>query len=120
MIRVYPDCIKRMQVERHVRRSLEIAVETTPELTLEEQPFVNQRDPARRLGPDGKPAVSRRAPLWADVPDEKWNDWRWQLSNRVNDLDEIEQILNLTEEERDGLSAHRTSSASTSRRTSSR
>jgi len=68
-------------------------------------PFVNQRDPARRVGPDGKPAVSRRAPMWQDVPDEKWNDWRWQLSNRVNDLEEIEQILELTDEEREGLSA---------------
>src|SRR4051812_46767590 len=85
--------------------ALEIAVETRPEASLGEQPFFNQRDPARRLGPDGKPAVSRRAPMWADVPDDKWNDWRWQLSNRVNDLAEIEQILNLTEEERDGLSA---------------
>jgi len=70
-----------------------------------EPAFVNRRDPARRLGPDGKPAVSRRAPTWADVPDEKWNDWRWQLSHRVNDLAEIEQILNLTDEERAGLSA---------------
>ena len=71
----------------------------------EEVPFINQRDPARRLGPDGRPAVSRRAPMWADVPDEKWNDWRWQLSNRVNELAEIEQVLDLTDEEREGLSA---------------
>ena len=55
-----------------------------------ETPFVNRRDPAKALGPDGRPAVSRRAPIFEDVPDEKWNDWRWQLSNRVNDLDEIE------------------------------
>ena len=68
-------------------------------------PFVNRRDPARVLGPDGLPARSRRAPKWADVPDEKWDDWRWQLSNRVNDLDEIAEILELTEDERDGLSA---------------
>src|SRR5262245_52058090 len=81
---------------QHEPRSLTAADET---------PFVNQRDPARKLGPDGKPAVSRRAPLWADVPDEKWNDWRWQLSNRVNELAEIEQILELTDEEREGLSA---------------
>jgi lysine 2,3-aminomutase len=60
----------------------------------DEAPFVNRRDPARALGPDGKPAVSRRAPMWADVPDERWNDWRWQLSNRV---------LNLTDDERAGL-----------------
>src|SRR6187549_983635 len=71
----------------------------------EAAPFVNHRDPARRLGPDGLPAVSCRAPKWQDVPDEKWNDWRWQLSNRVNDLEEIEQVLNLTDEERAGLSA---------------
>ncbi|MFL5715034.1 MAG: KamA family radical SAM protein, partial [Chloroflexota bacterium] len=61
-------------------------------------------DPARALGPDGRPAVSRRAPLWEDVPDAQWNDWRWQLSHRVNDLAEIEQILDLTPEERAGLS----------------
>jgi lysine 2,3-aminomutase len=77
-----------------------------PEAPIEvEVPFVNRRDPARALGPDGRPAVSRRAPLWADVPDEKWNDWRWQLSHRVNELSEIEQVLNLTDDEREGLSA---------------
>ena len=43
--------------------------------------------------------------MWEDVPDEKWNDWKWQLSNRVNELAEIEQILELTDEEREGLSA---------------
>ncbi len=68
-------------------------------------PFVNQRDPARALGADGRPAVSRRAALWADVPDEKWDEWRWQLSNRVNELHEVERILELTDDERDGLSA---------------
>ena len=68
-------------------------------------PFVNRADPAQVLGPDGRPAVSRRASLWADIPDEQWNDWRWQLSHRVNDLEEIEGILNLTDEERAGLSA---------------
>ena len=70
-----------------------------------EAPFVNRRDPALALGRDGRPAVSRRAPKWADVPDEKWDDWRWQLSNRVNELHEIEEVLNLTDEEREGLSA---------------
>jgi lysine 2,3-aminomutase len=68
-------------------------------------PFVNRRDPSRAVGPDGLPAVSRRAARWLDVPDEQWNDWRWQLSHRVNDLEEVGQILELTDEERDGLSA---------------
>src|SRR4029453_16902334 len=49
--------------------------------------------------------ASPRAPIWADVPDEKWNDWRWQLSHRVNDLEEIEGVLNLTDEEGAGRGA---------------
>ena len=71
----------------------------------DEKPFVNLRDPAQALGPDGKPAVSRRAAIWADVPDERWNDWRWQMSNRVNTVEEIGSVLNLTDDERAGLSS---------------
>ena len=33
-----------------------------------EAPFVNLADPARALGPDGRPAVSRRAPIWDGRP----------------------------------------------------
>ena len=31
-------------------------------------------------------ALETRMRVWGDVPDEKWNDWRWQLSNRLNSL----------------------------------
>jgi len=67
--------------------------------------WVNPRDPARVLGADGKPARSRRAALYADVPDEQWDDWRWQLSNRVNDLATFARLLDLSGEEREGLGA---------------
>jgi len=74
-------------------------------LADEAMPWRNPRDPAQTLGVDGRPARSRRAPIWADVPDEKWDDWRWQLSNRINSLEEVAAVLNLTDEERAGLSA---------------
>ncbi len=32
---------------------------------------------------------SPRAPLWQAVPDEQWDDWRWQLSHRLNTAEEI-------------------------------
>lgn len=47
--------------------------------------------------------TSKRAPVFNDVPDEKWNDWRWQLSHRLNSLDEIEKVIPLTESERKAL-----------------
>lgn len=36
---------------------------------------------------------------WQDVPLEKWQDWRWQLSHRLNNLDELKALINLTPEE---------------------
>ena len=39
------------------------------------------------------------------MPDEKWNEWRWQLSNRLNSLEDLAPVFELTDEERDGLSA---------------
>jgi len=47
--------------------------------------------------------VFTRAPFWADVPDEEWMNWRWQMSNRLNDVDELAKVINLTEGERKAL-----------------
>jgi lysine 2,3-aminomutase len=49
------------------------------------------------------PFVSKRAKIYADVPNEKWNDWRWQLSHRLNTADDIDKVLQLTESERKAL-----------------
>lgn len=73
--------------------------------TNERDTWINPRDPARALGPDGQPARSRRAPYYDDVSDEQWDSWRWQLSNRVNDLETFSRILELSDEEREGLGA---------------
>ncbi|NTW09356.1 MAG: lysine 2,3-aminomutase [Anaerolineaceae bacterium] len=50
------------------------------------------------------PFTSKRAPIYADIPEEKWNDWRWQMSHRLNSLEDFEKVLNLTESERKALS----------------
>ena len=48
---------------------------------------------------------SKRALYYGDIPDEKWNNWRWQLSNRLNSVEDFENIFPLTESERKALSA---------------
>ena len=48
--------------------------------------------------------VHTRAPYWQDVPDEQWMDWRWQMSHRLNSVDELAKVINLTESERKALS----------------
>ncbi len=49
---------------------------------------------------------SRRASVWAAIPDAQWEDWRWQLSHRLNTLDELSQIIHLTPEEVEGCRSH--------------
>ncbi len=48
---------------------------------------------------------SRRAAAFADIPDEKWQNWRWQLSRRLNTVEELEAILPLTDSEKNALAA---------------
>ncbi len=43
--------------------------------------------------------------FWADVPAAQWNDWRWQMANRLNSVAELAQIIYLTPEEIEGLAA---------------
>jgi len=52
-----------------------------------------------------RPFISKRAPAYADVPDEQWNNWRWQLSHRINTIEEFEKVFPLTEDERKALSS---------------
>jgi lysine 2,3-aminomutase len=49
-------------------------------------------------------ATPRAAP-WADVPDEQWNDWRWQMAHRINSREEFARFIDLTESEITGLDA---------------
>ena len=43
--------------------------------------------------------------LWKDVTEDQWLDWKWQLSNRITTLNKLEQVINLTDEERMGVKA---------------
>src|SRR4030066_993293 len=51
------------------------------------------------------PFLSKRAPIYKDVTDENWNNWRWQLSNRLNTVEEISKVLTLPEDEINALNA---------------
>jgi lysine 2,3-aminomutase len=39
---------------------------------------------------------------WRNVPADDWNSWKWQLKNRITKLEQLEQYMQLTAEERAG------------------
>lgn len=40
---------------------------------------------------------------WEDVPKQQWNDWRWQLSHRITEADDLKKVVPLTLEEEVGI-----------------
>ncbi|MGZ0051690.1 lysine 2,3-aminomutase [Brevibacillus gelatini] len=45
----------------------------------------------------------RSIELWKDVPEEKWNDWMWQLTHTIKTVDDLKKVINLTPEEEEGV-----------------
>jgi lysine 2,3-aminomutase len=42
--------------------------------------------------------------LWKNVTDEQWNDWHWQVENRITDVENLKKVINLKpQEEKDIL-----------------
>ena len=46
---------------------------------------------------------SRQYGLFTDVPDELWNDWHWQVANRIETLEDLKKYISLTPEEEEGV-----------------
>jgi lysine 2,3-aminomutase len=52
--------------------------------------------------PPGKP---RRHPLWRNVPETQWNDWRWQSQNAIRSVRQLRELLPFTPEELEAIGA---------------
>ncbi|MBE6226583.1 MAG: lysine 2,3-aminomutase [Bacteroidales bacterium] len=46
---------------------------------------------------------SRRFELFPNVTDEQWNDWKWQVKNRIETLEDLKKYVSLTPEEEEGV-----------------
>ncbi|MCF6459492.1 lysine 2,3-aminomutase [Clostridium sp. Cult3] len=43
--------------------------------------------------------------LWKDVTDTQWNDWKWQVRNRITDVETLKKVINITEQEEKEIGA---------------
>lgn len=39
------------------------------------------------------PGTPRRHPKWSDVPDEQWDDWRWQMQNAIRNTSQLAEFF---------------------------
>jgi len=47
--------------------------------------------------------MNNRKKMFPNVTDEQWNDWKWQVKNRIETLDELKTLIPLTEAEEVGI-----------------
>ncbi|MFA5577705.1 MAG: lysine 2,3-aminomutase [Tissierellaceae bacterium] len=38
--------------------------------------------------------------IWKDVTQEQWDDWKWQVRNRITDVETLGKVINLTDKEK--------------------
>jgi lysine 2,3-aminomutase len=57
---------------------------------------------ARRPGQSSRIRLFRRA-FFPDVSDSDWNDWHWQIRNRIQELPQFERMLSLSADERSAI-----------------
>ncbi len=48
-------------------------------------------------------ATSRRKELFPNVTNEQWNDWKWQVKNRIETLEDLKKYISLTPDEEEGV-----------------
>ena len=45
----------------------------------------------------------KEIPRWKDVTDEQWNDWHRQVENRLATVEDIAEVVNLTNQEKEDI-----------------
>lgn len=70
--------------------------------------FIKPKKPAARgpFFPVGEEATAFRRRFFPNSSLSEWNDWRWQLRNRIKSIAELERIFVLSEGERDAVGRH--------------
>ena len=47
--------------------------------------------------------MKTRNGLFADVPENLWNDWHWQVANRAETVEDLKKYMTLTTDEEEGV-----------------
>ncbi|NLA74126.1 MAG: hypothetical protein GX846_01385 [Deltaproteobacteria bacterium] len=46
----------------------------------------------------GQKTTAFRKKFFSEASSVEWNNWQWQLRNRIRDLDSLKQIINLSDD----------------------
>jgi lysine 2,3-aminomutase len=70
--------------------------------SIGEQSFDNSAEPpgtCAQPGAGNRHPLSKRHPVWNDVPSEQWDDWQWQMRNSIRTTRQLSELLSLAPQE---------------------
>ncbi len=47
----------------------------------------------------------REIPIWENVKEEEWNDWKWQLAHRIMDANTLAKVIPLDKDEKNAITS---------------
>ncbi|XMB72589.1 glutamate 2,3-aminomutase [Mycoplasmatota bacterium WC30] len=84
----------------------EVSIKRSEELKAKAQDYLR----TRKLIPKGleknREIIARKKIILKilDASEENWNDWHWQLKNRITDVDSLSKFIDLTQKEKKDIS----------------
>jgi len=75
---------------------------TSPECSVLISPDGEPPSPVPCTAESGRCSAEQRPPnhFFAHVPDEQWQDWKWQFRNRITSIEQLGQYLRLTKRDK--------------------
>jgi len=71
---------------------------------LDAHPLAPVSGPASGWGEDDEPpSQPRRHPIWENVPDAQWDDWRWQTQNSLRSIRQLRTLLRFSPDELEAI-----------------
>ncbi|MEG6615671.1 glutamate 2,3-aminomutase [Peptococcaceae bacterium 1198_IL3148] len=82
-----------------------IALNRAEELRLKILDYLKEKDTIK-TGFDLQDQIQQRKQLILEVlgaSEEQWNDWKWQMANRIRDVETLAKIFNINKQDRDNI-----------------
>ena len=86
------------QTDYHLENEESLTEDSEPPSKNEDECIENNRTRSRITE-----TTFLKKTLFNEVPDSLWDDWKWQISNRIKDAETLQKYLILTEKEQSAL-----------------
>jgi lysine 2,3-aminomutase len=76
-----------------------------PPFEADQSPLSFPADSSMPAYDDEPPSQPLRHPIWKDVPQHQWDDWKWQQSNSIRSIRQLRGLLPFTLDEIEAIGA---------------